>query len=171
LKKAFSLIELLIVILIIGIVYTLSVGNFKKIKDESTKLTLQNLKEYLQKFPHEKSVRLLCLDDCSSCDILVDGEKLKEIKGLLDKSVRVYRYDFNLGMQDKSREVYFNSENVEEDVCFSYSVDKKGVGDQVIVEFKDKVYDFSIYLSSTPVYDSLEEVVEAKESLVQEVLR
>ena len=48
-KKAFSLIELLIVILIIGIIYTLSIGNFKKIKDSSEKkLTLKTLKEYLQ---------------------------------------------------------------------------------------------------------------------------
>ena len=161
-KKAFSLIELLIVILIIGIVYTISVGNFEKVKDESKKLTLQNLKEYLQGLPHEKSAELLCLDDCSECKVLVDGEKFKELDDFLDKSVRSYRYDFSYGMVEVEKD---------DDVCFSYSVDKKGVGQQVIVEYKDLFYDFSTYLSPVGVYNSLQEATEVKELLSQEVLR
>ncbi len=163
-KKAFSLIELLIVILIIGIVYTLSIGNFNKVKDESYKLTFQGLKEYLQDIPHEKNVEFLCLDDCSVCDIYVDGEKFneKDIEDFLDKSIRVYRYDFSLGMTELEKD---------NDICFSYVIDRKGVGEQVLVEFKDKVYDFSTYLSSVPVYNSIGEATDAKEKLIQEVLR
>jgi prepilin-type N-terminal cleavage/methylation domain-containing protein len=162
LKKAFSLIELLIVILIIGIVYTISVGNFEKVKDESNKLTLHNLKEYLQALPHEKSAELLCLDDCSECKVLVDGEKFKELEDFLDKSVRSYRYDFSYGMIEVEKD---------DDVCFSYSVDKKGVGQQVIVEYKDMFYDFSTYLSPVSIYGSLQDATQAKEQLSQEVLR
>jgi len=164
-KKAFSLIELLIVILIIGIIYTLSVGNFKKLKDSSEKkLTLKTLKEYLQSIEHEDSVELLCLDDCSSCDIFVDTQKYtsKPIEDFLDKSVKVYRYDFNLGMIEKE---YKN------DVCFSFSVDKKGVSDQLIVEYDGKVYDYTTYLHPTKVYTSLEEVSRVKENLAQEILK
>ncbi len=161
-KKAFSLIELLIVIVIIGVVYTLSVGSFKKVKDESKKLSLQNLKIYLQNIPHDRSVELLCLDDCFSCDVLVDGKKLNEIDDFLDKSVRVYRYDFSYGIVELEKD---------NDICFSFSVDKKGIGEQVFVEFKEKVYDFSTYLSPTPVYDSISDAIDAKESLVREVLR
>lgn len=161
-KKAFSLIELLIVILIIGIVYTISVGNFKKVKDESVKLTLENLKEYLQTLPYEKSAEILCLDDCSECNILVDGEKVKKIDDFLDKSVKSYRYDFSYGMVEEEKQ---------DDICFSYSIDKKGVGEQVFVEFKTKVYDFSTYLQSVGIYDSMQEATQAKELLNQEVLR
>ena len=163
-KKAFSLIELLIVILIIGVVYTLSIGNFKKIEDKKQKLSIENLKEYMQSFPHEKSVEFLCLDDCSGCDVLVDDEKVneKEIEDFLDKSVRVYRYNFSLGMIELEKD---------NDICFSYSIDRKGVGDQVFVEFKTKVYDFSTYLGSVPIYNSLGEAIDAKEKLIQEVLR
>ncbi len=163
-KRAFSLIELLIVILIIGVVYTLSVGNFKKIKDESKKLTLQGLKEYLHELPHDENIEILCMEDCSACDIFADGEKIndKEIENFLDKSVKLYRYDFSLGMVEIE---------MESEVCFSYSMDKSGVGEQVIVEFKDKIYDFTAYLTSTPVYNSIEEAVDTKESLIQEVLR
>ncbi|WP_373003682.1 prepilin-type N-terminal cleavage/methylation domain-containing protein [Sulfurimonas sp.] len=161
-KKAFSLIELIIVILIIGIVYTISVGNFEKVKDETEKLTLENLKEYLQGLPHEKSAELLCLYDCSKCKVLVDGEKFKELDDFLDKSVRSYRYDFSYGMVEVEKD---------DDVCFSYSVDKKGIGQQVIVEYKDLFYDFSTYLSPVGVYNSLQEATDAKVQLSQEVLR
>ena len=40
------------------------------------------------------------------------------------------------------QEIYFNTHDIEEDVCFSYEVDKRGVGDQMLVEFKTKVYDY-----------------------------
>ena len=157
-----------------GIVYTLAVTNFQTLKSEETKVGLENLKEYLQNIPHSKSVELLCLDECMSCSIFVDGEKYSNTSPfdyILDDSVKIYRYDFFIGVQEESKKVYFNSEDVEEDVCFSYGVDKKGVGDQVLVEFKDKVYDFSTYLSSVPVHNSFGEVAEAKESLAQEILR
>ena len=174
-KKAFSLIELLIVIVIVGVVYTLAVSSFTKMGDTSTQVSLKNLKEYLQSFQHEKSVKFLCLDDCSSCDIFVDGKIQEEMKGsfdnFLDSSVKVYKHHFYEGMQESTNEVYFNSEDIEEDVCFSYTVDKKGIGEQVFVEFNKKVYDFSSYFGETPVYNSLSEVTEAKEILNAEVLR
>ncbi|QOY52838.1 hypothetical protein HUE88_03890 [Candidatus Sulfurimonas baltica] len=166
--------ELIIVIVIMGVVYTLSVTNFQNLGGSNTQVSLKNLKEYLYNIPHTKSVELLCLDNCLRCSVLVDSKEYistTPFDDIIDDTIRVYRYDFYTGIQEQSKKVYFNSEDVQEDVCFSYSVDKRGIGEQVIVEFKDKVYDFSTYLSSTSVYDSLEEVVEFKDVLAQEVLR
>ncbi|MEA2100528.1 MAG: prepilin-type N-terminal cleavage/methylation domain-containing protein [Campylobacterota bacterium] len=174
-RYAFSLIELLIVIVIIGVVYTLAIESFAKASDRSKQVTLLNLKEYLQSIPHEKSVKFLCLDDCSSCDIFVDGEIEEGLKGsfdnFLDTSVKVYRYDFYQGMQILTNEIYFNEENIEEDVCFSYTVDKKGIGEQVYIQFNTKVYDYTTYFEKTPVYNSLVDAVDAKEKSNYEVLR
>lgn len=174
-RYAFSLIELLIVIVIIGVVYTLAIESFAKASDRSKQVTLLNLKEYLQSIPHEKSVKFLCLDDCSSCDIFVDGEIEEGLKGsfdnFLDTSVKVYRYDFYQGMQILTNEIYFNEENIEEDVCFSYTVDKKGIGEQVYIQFNKKVYDYTTYFEKTPVYNSLVDAVDAKEKSNYEVLR
>ena len=168
-KKAFSLIELMIVIVIMGVIYTLSVQSFSNKSEESKKVTLLNLKEYMQGLEHEKSVKLLCLDDCKSCDLFVDGEKKRVIEDFLDESIRVYRYEFLSGTREVLKDVYFNEEEVQEDVCFSYTVDKQGVGDQVLVEFKESVYDFTTYLSPTKKYASLESAIESKEQLIQEV--
>jgi len=170
-KRAFSLIELLIVIMIIGVVYTLAIGNFKKLSEEHSKLTLENLKEYLYSIKHSKSVKLLCLDDCSECDLYVDGNKSRTVEGFLDKSVKVYRYEFSYGAVEMEKEVYFNIDDVEEDVCFSYEVDKRGVGDQMLVEFKTKVYDYSSYFTKTAVYNSVEDAVNAREELIREVMQ
>jgi prepilin-type N-terminal cleavage/methylation domain-containing protein len=167
--KAFSLIELLIVIMIIGVVYTLVVGNFNSIAEEKTKLTLKNLKEYLLSIEHEESVKILCLDDCSECDILVDTQKYKSIEDFVDEDIKVYRYDALYGYTKIEQEVYFNVEDVEEDVCFSYEVAKSGVGSQVLVEFKEKFYDYTSYFSKVQVYSSMAEAQEAREDLMREV--
>lgn len=174
-RYAFSLIELLIVILIIGVVYTMAITSFAKAGEQSLHISLVNLREYLQSLQHEKSVKFLCLDDCSSCDIIVDGEIDETLKGSFDKfidsSIKVYRYDSYQGVAEITNEVYFNSEDVEEDVCFSYTVDVRGIGEQVFVEFNKKVYDYSSYFGETPIFDSVEELVDAKETLMTEVIR
>jgi len=149
-----------------GVVYVLAVHNLQNIKDPETALTLQNLKKYLQTVPYKKNVELLCLDDCSSCDVLIDGQKdpnLKSIDNFIDNSIKIYKYDFYLGLQEQRKKIYFNEENIEENVCFSFSVDKKGVSEQVAVKFKNKVYDYTTYLTPTPVYDSLEELINTKD--------
>jgi len=172
-RRAFSLIELLIVVVIIGVVYSLSVSGFAKVSDKEFKLNLGNLKEYLQGIEHRKSVKILCLDECSSCEIYVDGTNNEASSGklddFLDESVRVYTYDFSYGTQLKPKDIYFNEEDVEEEVCFSYEVDAKGVGEQVYVEFKERVYDFSTYFKPTPKYSSLDAALEAKEELVSQL--
>jgi hypothetical protein len=157
----------MIVVIIMGLVYTLAIHNWQNIKDPVTLLSLQNLKKYLNSIPHTKSVELLCLDDCSSCDIFIDGQKdpdIESIDELVDDSIKIYKYDFYLGLQEQNKKVYFNEENIEENVCFSLSVDQKGVSEQVLVLFKDKVYDYSTYFSPTPVYNSLEEFLNTKDT-------
>jgi cytochrome b involved in lipid metabolism len=115
------------------------------------------------------------LDDCSKCDIYVDGKKQEKLKGMfddfLDDSVKVYRYDNTLGAVEKDKETFFNIEGVEERVCFSYRMGQSGVGEQVLISFKEKVYDYTSYFEDTPVYDTMEELVEQKDKRVQDILK
>ena len=161
----------MIVIVIMGVVYTLSVTGFKKVSEEATGVNLSNLKEYLVSLKPKKSAKILCLDDCSHCDIFVDDIKIATLDDFLDESVRVYRYEYLQGVQETMKEVYFNEDDVQEDVCFSYSVNSRGVGDQVLVEFKTKIYDFTNYFEATKKYESMEEAINDKEKLIEEVRR
>lgn len=172
-RRAFSLLELMIVVVIIGVVYTLSVNSFSRINDESVKVTLGTLKEYMQNIPHEKSVKFLCLNNCKACSLYVDGIKDESLSGvfdeLIDETIEVYTYDFSYGTQLKSKDIYFNEEDVDEEICFSYEVDKKGVGEQVFVKFQESVYDFSTYFTKVPKFATLSEAVEAREIFVREL--
>jgi len=174
-RGAFSLVELLIVVLIIGIVYTLAVSSLQSLKDDKIKPNLLNLKNYLSSILQESSVKLICLDRCSDCSIYIDGkldeELSNEFDDFLDSSVETYRYDFNLGMINLKNKIYYNSQNNEEEICFSYEVDKKGVGEQVIVKYKGYVYDFTQYFTNTLRYSSLDDVLDAKEEQASKVLK
>jgi len=173
-KKAFSLIELMIVIVIIGVIYTLAVSKLQTVGVEKLSPSLLNLKEYLLTYIKEdvREVKLLCLDSCESCSVYVDSVKQEEsIEPFFDASVEVYRYDFNQGAVRKKNTVFFNEEGRQENVCFSFNMNKDLISDQIIVVYKEKAYDYTRYFEPTKVYAHLEELLEAKESLAQEVAR
>ncbi|MDQ7066932.1 MAG: prepilin-type N-terminal cleavage/methylation domain-containing protein [Sulfurimonas sp.] len=106
-KKAFSLIELMIVIVIIGVVYTLVISKLQNYKQESVTPSFERLKEYLMSYmQNAQSVTLLCLDDCSECSIYQDKKRVKEIKSFFNSSVETYRYDFLQGAIEKKSELF-----------------------------------------------------------------
>ena len=164
----------MIVIMIIGVVYTLAVTKLKSYGEEKVTPSLANLKEYLESFTKEEEaqrVKLLCLDDCDTCSIYVDEVEIATLEGFLDESVRVYRYDFLQGAVEKKEDVFFNDEDVQERVCFSFEVDKYGISEQLLVVYKEKAYDYTTYFEPTALYDSLEDLLEKKENDIQEVMR
>jgi len=162
----------MIVIVIIGVVYTLAVTKLQSVGEEVSTPTLGTLKEYLISLNKEHTgVRLLCLDDCSECNVYKDDVKVQSIENLLDSSVERYRYDFLEGSVLLRDEVYFNAEGRDENICFSFSIDKNNISDQIIVVYKDKAYDYTSYFSKAEVYDSIEELIEIKEKQTQEVMQ
>lgn len=163
----------MIVIVIIGLVYTLAITKLKTVSEEKIRPNFVNLKEYLGSFIKEdvKSARVVCLDDCSECSVYVDGVKSETFESFFDESVAIYRYDFLQGVVKKQEAVYFNEEDVQESVCFSFKMYKNNISEQLIVTYKEKAYDYTTYFDKTPVYDSLEDLEDAKESMAQEVSR
>jgi prepilin-type N-terminal cleavage/methylation domain-containing protein len=158
-KRAFSLIELMIVIVIIGVVYSLALSRIKAPKKEVVAPSLVTLKSYLRSFSKDHNrVELLCKDSCDACSLFVDGKKIKDVKSFFDATVTFYRYDFFLG-----------DVALERQSCFDFSIDKEGVSDQVIIVYKDKAYDYTPYFDDVKVYDSLATLKDAKEQLISEV--
>ncbi len=170
-RSAFTLIELLIVIVIIGVVYTLAISNFSKLIDKGDRVRLDTLKEYLLSLQYKKEARLLCFDDCSECAVYLDGTKTQKMKGLIDRSVHIYRYENLYGFVEKEPEVYFTPNGTEKSVCFSYKVDNNKIGDQILIESKGKYYDMSTYFEQTPIYDSIQAAQNVREKFRSEVLQ
>jgi len=163
----------MIVIVIIGLVYTLAISKLQNVAQESQTPSFKNLKEYLHSYisGDAKSATLLCFDDCSECSIYVDGEEIEKIESFFDESVSLYRYDSFEGVVPLEAKPFFNDDGVEESLCFSFEVDKNLISEQVIVVYKNRVYDYTSYFEGSRVYDSLSAFVEAKESRVYEVLK
>lgn len=163
----------MIVIVIMGVVYTLAVSKLKNASQDSEPLDFLHLKEYLVSFIGEdaRSARLVCLDECEECSIYVDGEKVHSFESFFDADVKSYRYDFLEGMREVQKSVFFDVDNLQQDLCFSLSIDKRGISEQLFILHKDRVYDFTTYLEPTKEYGSLDEVVQAKERLYYKVMQ
>jgi prepilin-type N-terminal cleavage/methylation domain-containing protein len=171
LKKAFSLIELMIVIVIMGVVYTLIITKLHTIDEQKAPFSLKNMKEKLIKIAKKSGtdVRLWCFEDCSTCKVYVDKKPFQDVQGFVDDDVHFYRYDYLQGVTDKRQDVLFDANGVAQDICFSFGVESSGVSDQVLIVSKGKAYDYTHYLEGVVVYDSLEELIAAKEKLIEEV--
>ncbi|MBA1437558.1 MAG: prepilin-type N-terminal cleavage/methylation domain-containing protein [Epsilonproteobacteria bacterium] len=172
-KKGFSLIELLIVIVIIGVVYTLVITKLHTVNNqEAEQLTLQTLKSYVAKFLGEANgAQVLCFEDCERCELYVDGVKRADLPKLVSKDVRIYRYDQTFGMQEVIPELFFDKEGLEEELCFSFKFFKEGVTQQYYIEDDGKVYDYTDPFSDLKVYETLEDLQDAKEKTKQEVMQ
>jgi prepilin-type N-terminal cleavage/methylation domain-containing protein len=174
LKKGFSLIELMIVIMIIGVVYTLAITKLKVYSNTQGKapLTLKTLKPYLYQLANkaQAQAKLVCFDGCEVCRIYVGGEKAQELSNpLVTTQVVAYKYDYFDGMTPYTPTPIFDENGVEHDVCFELRVDTQNIATQIIVEDAQKVYDYSDYFQDVVVYNSLEEAKQAKEKQVEEV--
>ena len=163
----------MIVIVIIGVVYTLVVSKIQNVAQEKTAPNFATLKEYLFSFLYkdDKEARLICLDSCQDCSIYVDKKKVESIKSFFDSSVESYSYDFLLGAVPQKYNLFFNAQNIQEDVCFSFAVDKDKVAEQTLVVYKDRTYDYSSYFKQTSVYGSLNEATQAREELIQSIMQ
>lgn len=171
-RGGFTLIELILVVVIMGVVYMFAIGSLQKVKQKNQNdlPTLTNLKKFLLKKEFEKKARFVCYDSCQECSVVLDGKPKEKIEGFFASYPKTYRYDESMGMQQIEPDPYFDAEGVERQVCFSYAIYKNGIGDQIYLEYNSKVYDYSDYFEDVKIYDSLEDIQNEKEASLQKVL-
>ena len=171
-KKGFTLLELILVVVIMGVVYMFAIGSLQKVKqtNENALPTPKNLKKFLLHEVFEKKARFVCYDNCEKCDLVLDGKTVATMESFFQRAPKTYRYDATLGMVQTYPQPYFNADGAQEQVCFSYMIHKNGIGEQIYLEYNGRVYDYSDYLDGVKVYNTIEEIQDKKESLLQKVL-
>ncbi len=141
-KKAFTLFELMIVIVIIGAIYALVLSNFNtKKKVRIFKIT--NIKEAL--LPHwSKGKRLdfFLYDKCQKSAIFINGVYHDELEvdidnALFDK-VKIYKPD-NRGEGQEEEFTPIMIDKKLQKVCFRYTLFPNGANSSFILK-KDKLY-------------------------------
>lgn len=161
-KKAFTLFELMIVVMIIGIVYALVLGRMDP-KQHMKILKLDSLRETLtQKHKEGQKFELVLYDNCKKSALFINEElqeELKiEIKPEMFENLTVYKSD-PFGHE---RKIDFQPVIIEEKlhpVCFRYTVFPNGSSSNYIVMQKNKYYIFPPYFEDINVTETLEEAL------------
>ena len=155
-----------------GVLYTFAIGALERVQKKEANLlpSLEHLKSYFAHLEFEKEARLVCYDECHSCRLILDRNETRKVDSFLDAKPQRFRYDPLLGMTEEESEPYFDKNDIEHATCFSYRYYSNKTGEQSIFKYKNNVYDMSGYFEGVKRYDTLEELKEEKERLLQKVL-
>ena len=172
-KKAFTLIELLLVVVIIGVIYGLVINSMQRINDKEANLSFESLPSFLEGFYQQNRVSFTCIDNCKKCAVYVDGEKVKDVDSFMQKErqLRFWYFDANIGTQELRFTPIFDEDEREFDVCFSYDIFKDGSHSEMIVETQKQSYDYRGPFRKVGRFSSLQDLEESRQDELQEVLQ
>ncbi len=162
-KKAFTLFELMVVVMIIGIVYSLVLGNFNT-KNRVSISSIENIKKALM--PHWKKghkVDLIVYDKCSKSILAINNEPMEDLELNLNnkifKNIKVYKND----LYNDKRSIAFPSIKIENKIyksCFRFSIFPNGSSSSYIVKSENKFYLFFPIFVNTLITNDLDSAME-----------
>ncbi|MDR0665898.1 MAG: hypothetical protein LBF71_00650 [Campylobacteraceae bacterium] len=157
LRGAFTLFELLLVLLLIVILYGLFAQNFSISSQEDESVKLERLNLYLAGIGGgENLVSLRCIDNCNECRVLINGKDTNKTLNVFEKNSAVEAYYFDGKRLEKAAfDDYHVSGYRREKVCFRLDVYPNGSSDKLVLEYKKKAYLFENYMEDGKVFDSV----------------
>ena len=161
-KHAFTLIELIIVIILISVSYYLVFSNSNfKINNNKKNISFINIKKYLlDNFEFENEISLICTNENLVCYIKTDGIINEEVKieNLFENKPDVYKYQKEEQILDYES---IDIDNISQDVIFELKINSDYKTNEIVVDtLNDKVYLFNSIFNEVKVYPSLQEVFE-----------
>jgi len=156
-KKAFSLIELLLVIILIGLTYSIVLSKHND-KKTLTVNKLENLKTILTSTKNNSTLQFTVYDNCKK--ILTDS-KNKEINIDIKEfqNISVYRTDKNQNLV-KITFTPLIQNNKTYDVCFNFNVYKNGSNSSYIIKQNEKYIVFTSFFKSPLVTQDKNEAID-----------
>lgn len=169
-RRGFTLIELMLVVLIVGLVYGLAVNSVKRFSTEDEVVDLLTLPDFLAKKHQRDHLAVICIDRCKECSLYIDGKAVKDIPPFVDDKAAYFRFDQRLLTREVTLQSLFREDGVEEPACFRYDLYPDGSSTEMIVKLRDRVIDYPGPLGEPKQYDRIEALIDAKQELIQEVL-
>jgi len=162
-KKAFSLIELLIVLLIISIVYYLNINKLTEIKEKD--INFLNLREDLNKIDFDNNIEILCINKINNCKLYIDGFENNNtiINKYFNKKIEIKSYKIKNNEIIEIFNEYKYINNIKENILLSIIFNKKKVFSQKIIKYNNFYYDLTepIYIKK---YENLNDIITYKRS-------
>ncbi len=158
-KKAFTLFELMLVVVIIGVVYALMIQNFNfgQLKEEG--VGLGNLPAFLRsKFDNTKEkVTFRCMDDCSICKIFIGQKETNELDSFFEKYSNPNIYKLIGDNLEKVEFLDYVKNDKKMNVCFEYNLYPNKSTDKMILQYKDDIYMYDNFFGKTQGFKYLED--------------
>lgn len=172
-REAFTLIELLLVVVIVGVIYGLVINSMQRVNDKEAGLDFMTLPAFLTSVHQQDNVALVCIDDCKECALYRDGTKVKEVDAFMrdEPLLHFWYFDANLGTQELRFSPVFDEDDKEFDVCFRYEIFKDGSQTEMIVETKGESFDYRGPFQPVRRFSSLPALEEARQVELQKVLQ
>ncbi|MCJ7764735.1 MAG: prepilin-type N-terminal cleavage/methylation domain-containing protein [Thiovulaceae bacterium] len=172
-KKAFTLLELLIVVVIIGVIYGLVINSMHKISNKEADLDFKSLPSFMRTLQHQNHVAFVCTDRCKACAVYVDGKKVKKAEPFMAKErvLRFWRFDANLGAQELRFAPIYDADDREFDVCFRYDIFEDGSSSEMIIETQKESYDYRGLFHPVAAYASLASLQESRQEEIRKALQ
>ena len=156
LRSAFSLMELMLVVVIIGIVYAMALSSFKApdTKDLDA-VTLLTLPKYLRDNFALQDVKLVCFEPCGKCRLLVDDEWQEKELELFDSSdVTSYSLDIE-GFAEESEFAPHDKEDSYKKACFILHKRVNNAIDPLVLQSEDRFIYYKAAYEEVKDYESL----------------
>lgn len=154
-KAAFTLLELLIVILLISIFYYLVSGSFKRDNKSEVILSLDNIRQYpLNKLPN-LGAELVCINDCQNCYIYnYTTQQSIAIKSSIPK-LKAYI----LNRQGEAVHINFGRIN-DKPICLRFRYYPNGSSSELIIFANNEYYYLPPYFGKIEKFSSLSDAID-----------
>ena len=154
-QKGFSLLELLIVIALIGIVYSAGFSTFSISKSKTKALTPLNLKKTIvnSKF-FQGQATLLCVDKCRTCYLRKSlTSPFSKYSNSIDlKGIKAYTIDNS----DSLRRIEYERYN-DEKICLIMDFYNNGSSTQIILENEKGAYFLPAFFGDAQKFDTIDD--------------
>ena len=170
-KRAFTLFELLIAMILVSLLYYFAISSFeKKSFNLNSGVSLKNLKySLLHNYDFEDSISIQCIEDDLSCFLFIDGalQKKTKLDSLFKDKPTIYNYSPSL------ETIEFKDLELEElesyHIVFKYRCIKSGKCSEYIVQTSKKVFLFNDIYTYPKELNSINDLDEYFEKLKREV--
>lgn len=163
-RRGFTLFELLLVIVLIGILYGVFINKLTSTKETEAAeaLTIGTIGDYLRSFSADEEVEFICLEAGLECGVYVDDKRVETVKvRLFETPPVVYRQDGYGQLREIEFLPWRNGDGVLKEVCFRFTKFKNGSSSHYILGYEDRFYLFDAYLRPTQTFSALSDAEKA----------
>jgi prepilin-type N-terminal cleavage/methylation domain-containing protein len=158
-RRGMSLFELIVVVMIVGILYSLAIFTLKKEKVIPLTMSLSSIKTTLLSFSQQSEIRMVCDISCQECSIFDHNANLLTTLTLVSEGP-VQRYGFNrFGELQRWGNAVVSHEGRLSEGCFEVTLSPDGLITAFILKSKNTFYVYTPLGDAKPYITTSEEAV------------